>query len=267
MSQNDVRQFIQDQIKILNSPLVLDEELKTLCRAHKLSEAKIRSILFKCNLQIKRHNRSKYDEALIDNVVNEVVQAERQSGEARVSRLTQLEQYLRSDISIKEESSVERRTEIVNDLGKDVPEANVLVRDDDLDEKNKVAEFGDILGNGGDGDSGIRSEQEPCDTRSHSGSKNDHGETKLDKESEANAKGTDPAGQNLTEYDRLRQAYIQQNVELLYQAQKLEYLDKLCNSLSVCQGSLRDDSQTDMRTEMNRFSVLVEKLRYLREPC
>lgn len=265
MSQNDVRQFIQDQIKILNSPLVLDEELKILCRAHKLSEAKIRSILFKCNLQIKRHNRSKYDEALIDNVVNEVVQAERQSGEARVSRLTQLEQYLRSDISIKEESSVERRTEIVNDLGKDVPEAKALVRDDDVDEKTEMAEFGDILSNGGTG--GTRIEEDLRDIASYSGSENNQGKTKMDKESEAYAKDTDPAGQNLTEYDRLRQAYIQQNVELLYQAQKLEYLTKLCDSISVCLGSLRDGSQTDMRTEMKRFSVLVEKLRYLREPC
>lgn len=231
MSENDIRDFINAQVKLLNNPLLLDDELSNICKEAGVAEGTMRSILFKCNLQMKRHTRSQYESEKVQHAVNEILQNSKEaqsSSEDPVLKLARLLQPLNKQDA--EQLTLEERARVVDEIAVLLEKVKDFVRRDQNEDS-----FGNRL-----------SLNESSD------------ETTAKREVQM-------------EYEQLRSVYLEQNEEIQYHIQKLKYLAKLGGALELLaahrsSAQTNDDDIEQLRAEMRRFSVLIEKLRFSMRP-
>lgn len=231
MSENDIRDFVNAQVKLLNSPLLFDDEVSRICKEAGIPEAKMRSILFKCNLQMKRHTRSQFGPEKVEHVVREISQISKGADdnlENPVLKLARLMQPLNEGET--DQLTLEERARIVDEIALHLDKTEDITS---MDQGNGARSLRLSFG-------------------------------------ESSGVNTVKQGVQL-EYEQLRKDYLLQNEEIQYSIQKLKYLNKLGGALELLAANRSstesDDGDIDqLRAEMRRFSVLIEKLRYSMRP-
>lgn len=267
MSYLDVNRFIDDQVKLLNKPLILNDEALEVCRQYGISDSQVRSILFKCNLQIKRQIRANYERPLIHEVIENILLSEKKSSDDYKMAGSKLEQLLslEADESLVSGWALSNKVRRVNDRAECMPDGKYIILGDKDDNKMEI----------GSGETSTQT-YNTADSTIPQGS---HSETILSlKREEVDQEGTSDQKElhkdDLSEdtivfrerYNKLRAEILSQHSKLLYQALKLEYLQNLRQK--VVRGSQGEDLKAskrqrrsaDLLKEMERFEILVEKL-------
>lgn len=255
---DDAKLLVEEQIKIINSSLVIDDEVRDICLKHGISMSQVRSILFRTNLQIKRHNRAKYGADFVDQLVQKVLQDRNVSDDQIASPIVQLRFLLNADdTSIAHEELIPRKARLVNEVASNLPEGQLLFELDvcsadqfELDRKDALAERSDI--------EDLQALKIPLSRLSSAGDDSKILESAFASQQE-----------RMDMYNRLRDEYIKQTDEINYAVQKLAYFEKLANILSflddvqkTTDGEEQEWSELDFTAEIRRLAILVEKLRF-----
>lgn len=267
MSYLDLNRFIDDQVKLLNKPLLIDDELIEAGRQFGISDSQIRSILFKCNLQIKRQIRANFERPLVHDVIQKVLISEKMLSDDCKLAGSKLEQLLSSELDERLASSwpIENKVRRIADLADCMPdgEFNILGNKDSNWTSDGIGELKSQTSN----DAGLmilpasHSELnlQPERETVENGDTLDQKLYRKDEDSEENAMFRE-------RYNQLRTEYLRQHSELQYQVQKLDYLRHLRKQLTggsqpeSNKGSYSQRRSVDLQKEMERFEILVEKL-------
>lgn len=79
------RHFIDGEVKVLNSPLTFDDAIHAIVaqynrtrpeEAHAIDEAKVKNLIFRCNILLKRHNRNVFPSQIINQIVQQILKNE-----------------------------------------------------------------------------------------------------------------------------------------------------------------------------------------------
>lgn len=294
MSYLYIKNFIEEQIRILNQPLVIDDELRAVMSKNNISEETMKSILLKANLRLRRHNRDRFNRQAVHQIVQQIVNNEKEKvfkvNEALAKIEIMIQPILLPDFSLV--GDVGDRVGMFNELVKELPQPEYLFaahsfsmeteqgdpeviesagkKDETETEDGKGGEEANLL---------VQDDQERFQ------------ENRTDEEREELVKKyqvevaqelKDHISSHQQKIDTLKEQYIQlrtllieMNEELVYKMQKFEYLRQLNGKMNFLQkdsNSLRPDSEdedsdeevanTDLKIQMGRFRILMEKLEF-----
>lgn len=294
MSYLYIKNFIEEQIRILNQPLVIDDELRAVMSKNNISEETMKSILLKANLRLRRHNRDRFNRQAVHQIVQQIVNNEKEKvfkvNEALAKIEIMIQPILLPDFSLV--GDVGDRVGMFNELVKELPQPEYLFaahsfsmeteqgdpeviesagkKDETETEDGKEGEEANLL---------VQDDQERFQ------------ENRTDEEREELVKKyqvevaqelKDHISSHQQKIDTLKEQYIQlrtllieMNEELVYKMQKFEYLRQLNGKMNFLQkdsNSLRPDSEdedsdeevanTDLKIQMGRFRILMEKLEF-----
>ena len=290
----EIKKFIDDQIKILNTPLRLDDEMRSIAARHNLSEEKVSSLLFKCNLRLKRHYRSAFNKQVVHQIVQQIVKSENEKLLEVNERLSRIQSLVQPIIlpDFQKVGSVKDRVRLANELAHELPEPAYLFAIYDSaaandsrtpETENLRTESGLVRDNeemvGDTPGSEIPAASE--ESKNEASRQNDAGENVEFTETHQevlNEISNDTMTQDLKEkYTRLRAELLQINGELMYKLQKADYLEKLerkMNFLGPAKAEEYLDSDVEetetiseekgeLLAQISRFNILVEKLEFV----
>ncbi|SGZ50218.1 CIC11C00000004054 [Sungouiella intermedia] len=294
MSYLYIKNFIEEQIRILNQPLVIDDELRAVMSKNNISEETMKSILLKANLRLRRHNRDRFNRQAVHQIVQQIVNNEKEKvfkvNEALAKIEIMIQPILLPDFSLV--GDVGDRVGMFNELVKELPQPEYLFaahsfsmeteqgdpeviesagkKDETETEDGKEGEEANLL---------VQDDQERFQEN-----RNDEEREELVKkyQVEVAQELKDHISSHQQKIDTLKEQYIQlrallieMNEELVYKMQKFEYLRQLNGKMNFLQkdsNSLRPDSEdedsdeevanTDLKIQMGRFRILMEKLEF-----
>lgn len=268
MSYLQIKAFVDEQIKILNTPVTIDENIKQLIQQENLTEAQVKSILFKCNLLIKRHNRTKYNKQVVHQIVQQVTKAEQanlvQANEA-LSKISRLVQPVMTD-QFSSSGRLQDRLRLLNDLADILPEGRYLFavgEDGENLEKSPdlvTPEVADTEDN-----PLIRDNEELLQSAEDTALRNQYIKAAQEETEKQFGAHREKRAELRQRYDELRVRLAQINEDVVYKMEKLAYLRQLSQKMdfsSIGNG----EEELGLSTQMSRFSVLVEKLEFALTP-
>lgn len=255
----EIKRFVDEQISILNRPFTIDDEVRKAMSDEDIPESKVKSLQFKCNLLLKRHNRAKLNKQIVHQIVQQIVKAESESLQRANESLEKVLRLARPVVTdnFALYGSIESRIDMLNALADELPESRYLLHlhnDSEATEESANTEKADKG----------ETEEMLLDIIQ------DHGEP-IEKEHLAKDVPTAAVQQGilkrefhrdnmLNRYDKLREQLFLNNEEVLYNMEKEAYLRKLNRELE-----LGDDVQLsgeDIAGQISRFKILVEKLSF-----
>ncbi|KAM9905944.1 hypothetical protein OXX79_001841 [Metschnikowia pulcherrima] len=303
MSYLQIKRFIDDQIKVLNTPVKIDENVKQLIHEGELTASQAQSVLFKCNLLIKRHNRTRYNKQVVHQIVQQVAKAEHANLLRVNESLETIDRIIKPVLTDQFAGSgrLKDRIGMLNNLAEILPEGRYLFalhgeNDKNNEEKHNGKESKENEQNMGIGvpleatneaepgrDTLVRDNEEvvPSEMTETRNQYMEATERELEKSVGAHK---EKRGELRLRYDDLRARLIRLNEDLVYKMQKLEYLKKLNTKLDFSSNfqtsamdydSDIDDIQEERKEEntvdalgpqMSRFNVLVGKLEFALTP-
>lgn len=268
MSYLEIKSFIDEQIKALNAPLVIDENIKAIIGRHNLSEDKIKGTLFKCNILIKRHNRNKFNKQVVHQIVQQVAKSEQEKlmkVNSTLTRLsTMLQPILLPDFVLA--GSLDERIKQLRELAEELPELSYLFALHTGEDEEEESEDEPTPEEGL-----IQDDQEYVQTTS---SIRKSYQKAVREELQGQIEVQKGRNEELkTKYDHLRTKLLSVSSDLTYKTQKLRYLQTLNRKLGflgLTQEELNDSDEEEevpaieehgsLRAQLNRFGILVEKL-------
>lgn len=272
MSYLYIKSFIDEQIKTLNSPLVIDDELRRIISRNNLNEDKVKSLLFKCNILIKRHNRNKFNKQVCHQIVQQVAKSERDKilkvNETLVRISSTLQPILLPDFALAGVDRLKR----LNELADELPEASYLFalhhelsQNEESDESEEPEEQTGL----------IVDDVEKVPSVLKKALQKSHRKAVLE-ELKGHIEDQEVKNEELKRrYEEVRRKLLDLNTDLVYQAQKLRYLQMLDKKMAFLQAKegpredLNDSEEEEvvgesgegsLRTQMTRFGILVENL-------
>ncbi|SGZ46765.1 CIC11C00000004006 [Sungouiella intermedia] len=296
MSYLYIKNFIEEQIRILNQPLVIDDELRAVMSKNNISEETMKSILLKANLRLKRHNRDRFNRQAVHQIVQQIVNNEKEKvfkvNEALAKIEIMIQPILLPDFSLV--GDVGDRVGMFNELVKELPQPEYLFAAHSFSMETEQ-EDPEVIESGG--------KKDETETETEDGKEGEEAnllvqddqerfqENRNDEEREGLVKKYQvEVAQELKDhisshqqkidtlkeqYTQLRALLIEMNEELVYKMQKFEYLRQLNGKMNFLQkdsNSLRPDSEdedsdeevanTDLKIQMGRFRILMEKLEF-----
>lgn len=285
MSYLYIKQFIDEQIRILNQPLVINDDLRAIMAKNNISEEAMKSIVFKANIRLKRYLRSKFNRQVVHQIVQQIAKNEKEKlfnvNEALAKIDLMLQPVLLPDFS--KVGSVNDRVRIVNELVDKLPDPDYLFAVHDLADEVNVEEK--EINRDGEPEKDLYEEvetdmlvQDDQDKLEAQLLKYLEQKYKLavNKELKEQVALKEKDNKHLKEqYTELRKQLLEMNGDLLYKQQKLEYLNQLNMKLDRLQGnntgktadsededSEVEPSNADLSVQMSRFKILVEKLQF-----
>lgn len=282
MSYLDVNRFIDNQVKLLNEPLTLDDDILQVCRQFGISDSQVRSILFKCNLQIKRQVRANFERPLVHEIIKKVMLSEKNSIDDSRLAGSKLEQLicLAVDEALASSWTIANKVRRIDDLASCMPEGKLIIVGDKEsiktedgvdDQKRDTNPVGPRIEPTGHIGASLIKTEESNETR-QSGENGDNGGNGYNGGNGDNGDNTHTnTSWNETaifreRYEQLRAEFMLQHSQLLYQAQKLEYLQNLRKSISHksqqddSNGNASQERSADLSRETERFEKLAERL-------
>lgn len=279
MSYLQIKSLIDEQIRLLNTPLKVDDEIRALLASENVPEDKLRSVIFKYNLLIKRHNRNRFNKQVVHQIVHQVVQAEKDKitkVNAALEKISTLVQpILLPDFS--RVGGLEERTRMVNQLASELPEPNHLFavyKDIEIDVEKSDSELDEEL-QGGE-DHLIQDDEEHVTETSKKKLRKQY-QRAIQKDLDVRLARQGEVSKEWKErYASLRSKILGMNEELIYKLQKLVYLRKLNAKLAFlgghedtqqCDSEVEEESDADevdgdVSAQIKRFEILVEKLEF-----
>lgn len=302
MSYLYIKRFLDEQIRILNQPLVIDDALRAIMARDHISEEKMKSIVLKANIKLKRHNRYKFSKQVVHQVVQQIVKNEQDKLSKVNGALSKID-TLMQPVLLPDFSStdISDRIRQFNALVDELPEPEYLFALVDVDGLEKETGKGKMEGFSGDykgSDNGSSGEGEGSGENARARDDGSDEEIlvqddeervgvdrkKLEKEYQAQisrelrdrlALLADRHSELKEKYTQLRSELVSLNENLIYQQQKLLYLQNIHTKLKAVNGekeeklldSENEDSEVedpgaDMDVQMRKFSILVEKLQF-----
>lgn len=270
-----VKRFIEDQIKILNTPLRVDDQIRAISARHNLSEEKVASLIFKCNLRLKRHYSTVFNKQVIHQMVQQVVKSETEKIIAINELLSRIDRLIQPITlpDFHQVGSIRDRIRLVSELVHELPEPSYLfaIQEEAAARKlspNRESSVGggsagketDIGFNPGNGL--IQDNEEFAEHLSESAMS----------EIQTQLHSTEALRE---EYTALRARLLTLSDELAYKLEKADYLEKLCKKMSL--GNFKkeelldseeeldeepEEEKSDLLTQIARFNILVEKLEF-----
>lgn len=264
-----VKRFIDEQIKILNTPLRVDDNIRAISTRHHLSEEKVASLIFKCNLRLKRHYSTVFNKQVVHQMVQQVVKSESEKIFAINERLSRIDTLIQPIAlpDFHKVGNVTDRARLINELVQELPEPSYLFA---IQEEVAGREMQSKSRENTDGDSdpspdgGLIQDNEEFTEQ--------YSETVM-AEIRSQLNGTEALKE---EYASLRTRLVDLNEQLVYKLQKAEYLAKLSKKMSL--GSAKKDElldseeedveeteaeKSDLLAQVSRFNILVEKLEFV----
>lgn len=279
MSYLDTKRFIDEQVKLLNHPVIVNDEIRDVCQIYGIPESTMRSVLFKSNLQIKRNNRSRYSRAKVHQTVQQILAVEKElchlaeSAPVRVQSLL----LLTFDAAVAVKWPLAQQVDWTMRQASYMPEGKFLFGSSG---ENLSAEKGDDVYEANENEVNEHNVKENRQKGDIDSEKSNHFNrmsykavlspkvTDNEKRARYEVSGlpgsnTDSKNDILRErYDQLRKEYLQLQKDLVYRAQKLDYLRDLAQMLCFAEQRSDTINRGDVEREMRRFSILVEKLSY-----
>lgn len=285
MSYLYIKQFIDEQVKILSRPFVIDDDLRAVMAKHNISEETMKNIVFKANLRLKRQIRAKFSRQVVHQIVQQVAKNETDKLLKVNTALTKISLMVQPVLlpDFSKVGNLNDRIRMVNELVNELPDPQYLFAVQELAEKNDV----DKTDLDKDLDPTRSLEQDP-EAGMLVQDDEERVEVQLRKELEQQytrvvdeeiRKATDlKAGENAQlkeRYTQLRTELLALNDNLIYKLEKLAYLRKLNQKLDFVEASSTRDladsedeeseveaSSADLGVQINRFKILVEKLEF-----
>lgn len=276
MSYLQIKQFIDEQIRILNTPLVITDDIRAMLKRAKVPEERLQSALFKANLQIKRDNRNRFNKQVVHQIVQQVAKSEKEKLHKVNAALEKISVLLRP-ILLPDFSSVgclHDRIQMVNELAIELPEpAYLFALYEDVDFEQSESEGEDVeedvlphlL---------VQDGEERVITKTKGEMRREYTRA-IQEELKGRLPGRAEVNEELKKhYTDVRTKIIGMNEELVYKMQKLEYLKKLNSKLQflgaaetgadsdVDEPMEEEDTAEDIKAQANRFKILVEKLEF-----
>lgn len=288
MSYLQIKRFIDEQIQILNRPLVIDDNLRAIMAKNNISEETMKSIVFKANIRLKRHNRYRFNKQVVHQIVQQVAKNEKEKlvkvNDALIKIDLMMQPVLLPDFS--KATTLGERIRMVNELVDELPEPEYLFALTDSVDDGKNGDDNDSDDNeGNDVECGNESEtetnmlvqddEERVDMQLRRRLEKQY-EREVSKELKNRLASLVDRNKELKlQYTQLRDDLLALNEEIVYELQKLEYLKNLNGKLKALRGvkagalldsededSEVEESSVDMDVQMKRFSILVEKLQF-----
>lgn len=269
-----VKRFVDEQIKILNTPLRVDDQIRAISARHNLSEEKVASLIFKCNLRLKRHYSTVFNKQVVHQIVQQVVKSEGEKIFAINEQLSRMDTLIQPIAlpNFHKVGSVRERVRLVNELAQELPEPSYLFA---IQEEAAGRET-----SGSTRESSVVEGTEHHPTRSSgSGLIQDNEEfaeqcsESVMAEIKAQLHSTEELRQR---YSALRAKLLTLNEQLVYKLQKADYLEKLATKMAlgkVKKEELLDSEEeeeeepeqekSELLVQISRFNILVEKLEFV----
>lgn len=297
MSYLYIKNFIEEQIQILNQPLVIDDELRAVMAKNNISEETMKSIVLKANLRLKRYNRSRFNRQAVHQIVQQVVNNEKEKvfkvNEALAKIDMMIPLVLLPEFSLVGENG--DRVRMMSELIHELPEPEYLFAAQEFVEEEQGIEAEgrgeeELVGN--EQDKPKSKSEFSTDLLVQDDQENLKGQERVEEEQRKkqldkyHAEVSKELKQHVTmhqqrnrelrsQYTELRRELRQLNEKLVYSLQKLEYLRLLSGKLEFLERdkprerpdseeeeSEVEDSSIDLKVQMTRFRILMEKLQF-----
>ncbi|OBA20622.1 hypothetical protein METBIDRAFT_12594 [Metschnikowia bicuspidata var. bicuspidata NRRL YB-4993] len=290
MSYLQIKRFVDEQIKALNTPLILNDDIKRLLHQEGISEGQAQSILFKCNLLMKRHNRTKFNKQVVHQIVQQVAKAEQENlmqVNKALSKISRLAQPIMTD-QFASSGRLEDRLRLLSNLADILPEGRYLfaVHGDNESESQPPDDAETQAPGSEDPNPLVRDDEELVQSPSELEMQNQYLKAtkhELDQQIGAYNEKRDKLRQ---QYDDLRMQLAHLNEDIVYKMEKLAYLrslnlkmdflgarpDEKCVDSCDSDGDDEEEAVVEnsedegLGPQMTRFSVLVEKLEFALRP-
>lgn len=290
MSYLYIKRFIDDQIRILNQPLVVDDELRAFLAKNNISAETLKAILNKANARLKKHNRTRFNRQVVHQIVQQITKNEKEKLLKVNKALTKIDLMMQPVLlpDFHQVGSMEDRIRMVGEIVAELPEAEYLFA-----LQNLVDENGDEnQENGQDQASILDPSQETLDQeildQENILVQDDEEKVETVLRKELDEKYRQAVNRELrqkvlmkeksndqlkAQYRQLRDDLIELNEKIVYDTQKLEYLQKLGAKLNFGHFSEQlgdsdgeesevEETSLDLATQIRRFKILVEKLAF-----
>lgn len=283
MSYLYIKKFLDEQIRVLNQPLVIDDALRAIMARDHISEEKMKSIVLKANIKLKRHNRYKFNKQVVHQIVQQIVKNEQEKLSKVNGALSKID-TLMQPVLLPDFSStdISDRIRQFNALVDELPEPEYLFALVDIDELEREAETGkgkksagenegsgDNEGNGEPDGSGEHARVQENESDEEILVQDDEERVSVDRkrerlEKEYQAQISSELRDRLAllanrhselkeKYTQLRDELVSLNENLIYQQQKLLYLKNIHTKLKAVNGekeeklldSENEDSESD----------------------
>lgn len=240
------KRFIDQQVKILNQPLVIDDRLRALIAQLQLeygpdsiSESQLQKVLQKTNARIRRHNAAAFLAQVTNQIVQQVLKLELYKLAIVNEQLAKIRYILRPlllpDFNLVSNDDPKTRLRQFELLIKELPESQYLIVDDSPMNKNEQRLFvsSDEESDSEDEDDNLLVEDDAARVEEPVSSQRlrSHYTKKLKEEVNRQIQRDQTIDQLLAKYDELRLALVDEHSKLLYLFEKIQYLKSLKNEI------------------------------------
>ncbi|KAF3986630.1 hypothetical protein FT663_04337 [Candidozyma haemuli var. vulneris] len=272
MSYLYIKRFVEEQVEILSQPLVIDDDVRRVMAKHNLPEETVKNALFKVNLSLKRHNKHKFSKQVVHQLVQQITKNEHDKlmkVNEQLQKVTQLVQPIIVP-EAKGGLTVSERVTRLQELADVLPEPAYLFAldggEDEEAEKEKVEEKEE------DNEDGLIVDDQDRVERISKKQLEEEYIQAIREEVKEDVTLQKATNEELRQrYAALREQLVEISQKLIYDQQKLGYLEALEKKVEALKGSGMEASEAseaseggrdDLEAQITRFRILVEKLEY-----
>lgn len=272
MSYLYIKRFVEEQVEILSQPLVIDDDVRRVMAKHNLPEETVKNALFKVNLLLKRHNKHKFSKQVVHQLVQQITKNEHDKlmkVNEQLQKVTQLVQPIIVPEAKGGLTVLERVTRL-QELADVLPEPAYLFAldggEDEEAEKEKVEEKEE------DNEDGLIVDDQDRVERVLKKQLEEEYIQAIREEVKEDVTLQKATNEELRQrYAALREQLVEISQKLIYDQQKLGYLEALEKKVEALKGSgmealealeALEGGRDDLEAQITRFRILVEKLEY-----
>lgn len=263
MSYLYTKKFLETELKRLNKPIEINEELKTIAEDEGINLKQLQIVIMRLNLLVKRHNHNVFSPRIINQVVQQILKSERYKVELVNERLTKVQALIKPLLIPSKDcaSSIEQLDVLVNQL----PEGKYLfvTKNSQIRGHQGLADLegdleGDLAGLDHNLDGLVQDDQELVSSELPQ----DQYERNIFRAVDKASAGEE---EMLQQYETLRLALVKKNTTLQYKHKKLVYLKQLRQKLSTSLGVTLEEEvrvENTIPQELNNFRILVDQIKF-----
>ena len=251
-SYNYTKKFIENQVNILNEPLTITSEIRSMLD-ESLTEHQLQQVLYKLNNDIKHNNERLFPPQINNQIILQIMKLETQKLKIVNQQLFKLNAFVKPiilpDFEILSNSDQHEKLVDFTNLIDELPKLKYLFVSNDgatnIEEEYSLEEDDD-KGNE-DADINVDNEHTIQDDQDKTVSRKEANKEFIeDIIDEVNGLNEHPEPELLENYDKLRESLIEISKKLKYKNDKLNYLRKLQQNINHLFSS--DQSQTTSKT-------------------
>lgn len=295
-SYNYIKHFIDAQVKELNRPIEINDELRDILREENINFKQFQIILMRINLLIKRHNNNMFSLRVINQIIHQIIKSENYKIDLTAERMAVVGKVIKP-LMLLDTNHLNHNNPVhleeFDVLARELPEAKYLfvgetgkgngIQDTEVQKGQSTAEDqvdsqpDHARTTGPDHSTEDRDTPPSTEPEEDAGSSAQQGILVQDYEDMEETpepeqqhfkqklyheidKHTAIEGPLMEQYEATRASIIEVNNTLQYKQQKLEYLQLLRDELKM---SL--EGRGPLLQEIDRFKMLVETIRFLGE--